>query len=877
MSAKLTPMMQQYYSIKAEYPECILLFRLGDFYEMFGEDAKLASKILDITLTSRDQGRSGKIPMCGVPYHAADSYIAKLVSSGYRVAICEQVEDPKEAKGVVRREVVRVISPGTVIDTNLLQDGVSNYLVSLCQERQGWGLAYLDISTGEFAVTQIESGEGYAKVQEELFRLQPSEIIYPEDSETLSQLAASGQQFASGKTTVYTGFRTYAFKPSKAREVLLRHFQVSSLEGYGCAHLPAAVAAAGALLSFVEETQKRTLSHINRLHTYSLAGYMPLDPATRRNLELTETIRGSGRQGTLLWTLDRTKTAIGGRTLRHWVESPLVSAEEINWRLSGVEELYSQPVLLAEVRQILSGICDLERLVSRISYGVVNARELKSLADSCRKFPEIKAKLSSLTSPALTQLNREMDSLEDIVALLDESIVDEPPIGLREGGLIKPGYSKELDELRTKAKEGKDWISSLQGRERERTGIKSLKVGFNKVFGYYLEVTKSNLDNVPDDYIRKQTLANAERFITPELKEWEAAVLGAEERIGELEYSLFVQIREKVNQQVGRIQTTSRALGVLDALASLAYVARENNYVKPVVDEGYRLEIIGGRHPVVEALEPSGTFVPNDTVMDEDSFFLLITGPNMAGKSTYLRQVALITLMAQIGSFVPASSAHIGVVDRIFTRVGAADDLATGQSTFMVEMNEVANIINHATRRSLIILDEVGRGTSTFDGLSIAWAISEYLLAPQHIGAKTLFATHYHELTQLSETHQGITNLSVAVRREAGRIIFLRKVIPGAADKSYGIEVARLAGLPEEIINRAQQVLAKLESDGPQGEPLSQLLGGVNKNQLSLFMPISEKPDPIREELERLELDQMTPREALNKLYEWKERGETGG
>ncbi|NLY55737.1 MAG: DNA mismatch repair protein MutS [Firmicutes bacterium] len=868
----LTPMMAQYLGIKEQYQDCILLFRLGDFYEMFGDDAVLAAKVLEITLTSRDQGRSGEIPMCGVPYHAVDGYIAKLISEGYKVAICDQVEDPKKAKGVVKREVTRVITPGTVIDSQLLQDRVSNYLVALAVYRQSWGLAYLDVSTGQFATAQIDGADAVQKVYEELYRLQPAEIIVAEDAAAVKEVAAVVNRIGNTRTPVISPFRSYAFTLPKATQVLLKHFQVSALDSFGCAHLPAATCAAGALLAFVDETQKRTLSHISRLATYNLHNFMPLDPATRRNLELTETIRGGRRQGSLLSVLDQTQTAIGGRTLRHWIESPLVDSQAINRRLEGVAELVDNQPACSELRQALAAIYDLERLASRIAYGVVNARELQALAQSCTHLPRIIAIMEQFQAPILVDLGAEIDPLTDVVELIASSIVDDPPINLREGGLIKPGFNAELDELRLKAKEGKNWISSLQQRERERTGIKSLKVGYNKVFGYYIEVTRSNLEAVPDDYIRKQTLANAERFITPELKEWESVVLGAQERIQDLEYDLFIQVREAVNAQVTRVQRTARAIGQIDALASLAHVAVSNNYVRPVVDDGYELKIIDGRHPVVEQLTPMGAFVPNDAVLDEANFVVLLTGPNMAGKSTYLRQVALIVLMAQIGSFVPAAEAKIGVVDRIFTRVGAADDLATGQSTFMVEMNEVANILNHATSRSLIILDEVGRGTSTFDGLSIAWAITEYLLGAGKIKAKTLFATHYHELTELADSYPGLVNLSVAVKQEGGEIVFLRKVVPGATDKSYGIEVARLAGLPPWIISRAKQILAKLEASQNKDLRLSQIVSG-GYDQLSLFVPTTTAPDPIREELAELDLDSLSPREALNILYDWKNRG----
>lgn len=868
----LTPMMAQYLGIKEQYQDCILLFRLGDFYEMFGDDAVLAAKVLEITLTSRDQGRSGEIPMCGVPYHAVDGYIAKLISEGYKVAICDQVEDPKKAKGVVKREVTRVITPGTVIDSQLLQDRVSNYLVALAVYRQSWGLAHLDVSTGQFATAQIDGADAVQKVYEELYRLQPAEIIVAEDAAAVKEVAAVVNRIGNTRTPVISPFRSYAFTLPKATQVLLKHFQVSALDSFGCAHLPAATCAAGALLAFVDETQKRTLSHISRLVTYNLHNFMPLDPATRRNLELTETIRGGRRQGSLLSVLDQTQTAIGGRTLRHWIESPLVDSQAINRRLEGVAELVDNQPACSELRQALAAIYDLERLASRIAYGVVNARELQALAQSCTHLPRIIAIMEQFQAPILVDLGAEIDPLTDVVELIASSIVDDPPINLREGGLIKPGFNAELDELRLKAKEGKNWISSLQQRERERTGIKSLKVGYNKVFGYYIEVTRSNLEAVPDDYIRKQTLANAERFITPELKEWESVVLGAQERIQDLEYDLFIQVREAVNAQVTRVQRTARAIGQIDALASLAHVAVSNNYVRPVVDDGYELKIIDGRHPVVEQLTPMGAFVPNDAVLDEANFVVLLTGPNMAGKSTYLRQVALIVLMAQIGSFVPAAEAKIGVVDRIFTRVGAADDLATGQSTFMVEMNEVANILNHATSRSLIILDEVGRGTSTFDGLSIAWAITEYLLGAGKIKAKTLFATHYHELTELADSYPGLVNLSVAVKQEGGEIVFLRKVVPGATDKSYGIEVARLAGLPPWIITRAKQILAKLEASQNKDLRLSQIVSG-GYDQLSLFVPTTTAPDPIREELAELDLDSLSPREALNILYDWKNRG----
>lgn len=818
-------MMQQYLAIKQEHPDAILFFRLGDFYEMFMDDAILASKELEITLTGREGGGEERIPMCGVPYHAVDGYLAKLIEKGYKVAICEQVEDPKLAKGIVRREVIRVVTPGTVLAHNMLEEKSNNYLVCIAKDADKLGLAATDISTGLFQATEISAAGGYVKLLDEISRLLPAEVLVDsvlwEDKTLIARLSNQGRRPVSLH-------KPAAFRPKDAEARLCRHFQTQSLDGFGLKGWAAGIRAAGALLDFLLETQKQDPVQLTGLTTYSTEAFMVLDSATRRNLELTATLREGSRKGSLLDVLDYTVTAGGARLLKNWLEQPLISLPVIQDRLGATEEFFQNHFLRGDLRGLCREIYDLERLTSRICFGSANARDLIALKGSLAVLPGIKQLLARVKSPKLQTLSSDLDALADIHELLQSAIHPEPPFSLREGGLINPGYHEEVDRLRLASKEGKQWIAGLETRERERTGIKSLKVGYNKVFGYYIEITKSNYDLVPEDYLRKQTLANAERFITPDLKEYESLVLGAEDRVVELEYRLFVEIREKVAAQARRLLDTAAIVGQLDVLASLAEAAVKGNYKKPQVRESAEIHITGGRHPVVEQMLDGQWFVPNDTHLDnEDNRLIILTGPNMAGKSTYMRQAALLVLMAQIGSFVPADQAVIGVVDRIFTRVGASDDLATGQSTFMVEMNEVANILNHATARSLVILDEIGRGTSTFDGMSIAWAVAEYILNPRRIGAKTLFATHYHQLTQLAELHSGVQNHSVAVKEKGEDIIFLRQVIPGPADRSYGIQVARLAGLPREVITKAQAILEVLEKQAGPEDAVAEAAAGL--------------------------------------------------
>lgn len=934
VSEQLTPMLQQYYAVKEQYRDAIVLFRLGDFYEMFDTDARVASKVLEITLTSRDAGKAERIPMCGVPCHAVEGYIAQLLAGGFKVAICDQVEDPKLAKGVVKREVTRVITPGTVIEQASLEEKKNNYLAAVSSDLHGnFGLAYADVSTGVFATTEIRGVRALERLVNEFVRLQPSECLWPagqkrgdEPAETAGTVSDEADAVLSALTRVLprlfvTRYESQAFTRERAYRRLTRHLGTVSLEGFGCESLPLAVGAAGALLAYLEETQKTNLSHINRLTTYTTDQFMTLDIATRRNLELTQTIRDGNRKGSLLWVLDRTVTSMGGRMLRDWVERPLVDPAAIQQRLNAVDTLVGDILFREELRELLAAVYDLERLVSRVTYGVANGRDLIALRDSCAVLPRIKEALrmanasaaGGVKDPLLGRLEESLDALLDIAELLQAAIADNPPISVREGNLIKAGYHAEVDQLREASTSGKRWIAELEAKEREATGIKSLKVGFNKVFGYYIEVTNANRSLIPDRYIRKQTLANAERFITPDLKEYENRILGAEERLVELEYQLFVEVRQTVAKAAPRIQQTAGVLAQLDVLAALAAVAVANGYVRPVVDDSEAIRIVEGRHPVVEKMMQDGLFVPNDCFLDHgENQFLLITGPNMAGKSTFMRQVALIVLLAQIGSFVPASEARIGVVDRVFTRVGAADDLATGQSTFMVEMNEVANILNNATRKSLVILDEIGRGTSTFDGLSIAWAVTEYLHDPARVGAKTLFATHYHELTDMVERLPHARNFSVAVEEEGESIVFLRRIVPGGTDRSYGIEVARLAGLPAEILQRAKEILGELEgrreaereedrlggrkAEVAEGQKIAGLAGireaelaydavavtgagavagtatgagTANLVQLALF---DRGLSAVVEELCRLDISNLTPIEAINKLHQLQQK-----
>ena len=877
--SQLTPMMEQYLKIKEKYKDAILFFRLGDFYEMFFEDAKIAARVLDIALTARNKGGGEKAPMAGVPYHSADSYIAKLIEQGFKVAICEQLEDPAEANGLVERDVIRVITPGTIIDSDILQDKENNYLVAIVIFQEMIGFSYIDISTGEFYVTEL-SLNNFDKLWDELDRIQPRELI--RDDLLLNK--KDFQYFCERNKVLLNELKGINLKG--AEELLLDHFQINSLSIYGLEESPAALIAAGEVLSFVQETQKKTLKHINRLSFYNLNDYMLLDTATRRNLELTTSIQDNRKKGSLLAVLDKTLTSMGGRLLKKWINQPLIKKDLIEERLNAIEELKGNFLLLQAIRNNIDGIYDLERILSRITYGSANARDLTALSYSLEKLPALKNNLLLLSADFFSRLNRDFDTLEDIADLLAKAIVDEPPVSIREGGLIRDGYNEELDRLRAIMRNGRQWISNLQASERERTGINSLKVGYNKVFGYYIEVTRANLDKVPEDYTRKQTLANSERYITPALKEMENQILSAEERVNDLEYELFLEIRAFIEKNIERIRKIANIVALIDVISSLTLAAVENNYTKPLISEEIVIEIKEGRHPVVEKVVKE-KFVPNDTYLDQDYHrFLIITGPNMSGKSTYMRQVALIVLMAQIGSFVPASFAKIGLVDRIFTRIGASDSLSTGQSTFMVEMNEVANILNNASSRSLIILDEVGRGTSTYDGLSIAWAVSEYINNPGKIGARSLFATHYHELTRLEESFAGIKNFNVLVEESEAGIHFLHKIVPGKANESYGIEVAKLAGLPEEVIDKANGILKELESNNKElliAEEGNQDLDKQNqkkdnsRGQMALFEERkNRRQEEILEKLINKNLFNLTPIEAMNFLYQLQEEARKG-
>ena len=864
-----TPLMRQYLEIKAGYQDAILFFRLGDFYEMFMEDAVTASRVLGITLTSRNKGEADAVPLCGIPYHSSQGYIAKLIAEGFKVAICEQVEDPKTAKGIVKREVVRVITPGLVTDAETLDPKENNYLLAIAGADGHYGIAHIDITTGEFKVTQVDA---LNQIESELGSLRPREVLFcdSDDGKCLKQ------QIGQPLDGLLCNFLPdWVCEEDYAREQLCTFFGVSGLQSFGCQQLPAALQAASAVLYYLQQTQKDELRHIRPLQTYHTRNFMLLDDATRRNLELTVTLQEGKKKGSLLGVLDRTATAMGGRTLRHWIHYPLIDEGQIRQRQSGVAELVENSLLRLELIEALDGVYDLERLNSKIAMASANAKDLSALRMSLSKLPIIADLLSSLESDLLKDLRSRLDLLPELLQLLENAIVEDPPFVLRDGGIIKPGYNDELDEFRTISREGKGWIAALEQEERERTGISSLKVRYNKVFGYFIEITRRNLDRIPEDYQRKQTLTNAERFITPRLKEYEDKVLGAEDRMVELEYNLFQEIRLQASREGRKIQQSAEVLATLDALLSLADLAHERNYTCPEIDNSGIIRIEGGRHPVVEGMPLKEAFVPNDVELDlETNQLLIITGPNMAGKSTFMRQVALITLMAQLGSFVPAEKAQIGVVDRIFTRVGASDNLAKGESTFMVEMNETANILRHATRDSLIILDEIGRGTSTFDGVSIAWAVAEYLHDNPKVAAKTLFATHYHELTDLALTRERVKNYNVAVKEWNDQIIFLRKIISGGASRSYGIQVGRLAGLPEEIIARAKEILRNLEAGEfvRSGEPrLGEGRAQERKQpvaQLSLFNVGPE--EAIRTRLETVDVRTTTPIEALNILDELK-------
>jgi len=858
----LTPMFRQWQAVKRQYPDALLLFRMGDFYEMFDEDARIGARELELTLTSREAGQGRRIPMCGVPHHAVQRYLRQLVKKGYRAAICEQVEDPKLAKGLVKREITRVVTPGTLLEDEFLDRTLGNFLTALASDGLIWGLASVDISTGDFVVTEIIDDHPMSParfpdaVWEELGRIDPAEVLAP--PEIAHALRARGSERHIAAADLATGFRT----PGQR---LADHFSVASLHGFGCQEMTAGLAAAASVLDYLAANRLESLPHLRVLRPYSLADFMLLDAATKRNLELTETIRGGTQRGSLLALLDRTLTPMGGRMLRQWLLHPLLDVAAIGRRHEAVENLLRDQALSSALREGLKGVYDLERLISRAAAGTANARDLRVLSASAARVPDILSALASAQADLLRDLAARQSDLTPLRELIDHAIVDDPPAITTEGGLIRPGFSPDLDNLREAAVSGKAWIAALEDQERQRTGIRSLKVGFNQVFGYYIEVTRPNLAMVPESYIRKQTMVNAERFVTPELKEKEAQVLGAEERIAELEHRLFAEVRAQAAEHTEAVLATARALAELDVLLSYAAVALENGYVRPEVHDGTSIEIIAGRHPVVETTLAGESFVPNDARLDcEHHQLLIITGPNMAGKSTYLRQVALIALLAQIGCFVPAERASIGLVDRIFTRVGAMDDLATGQSTFMVEMTETALILHNATSRSLVVLDEIGRGTSTFDGLSIAWAVAEHLV--NRVGAKTLFATHYHHLNELAEVLPRVRNYRITVKESGDDIVFLRRIVPGGTDRSYGIQVARLAGLPLSVIDRAKEVLAQLETEdlGKQVAPTAAAAARVSPPvQLQLFEPAEH---PLARELKSLDIDSMTPVDALLRL-----------
>ena len=871
--ADLSPMMQHYLQVKEEYPGCIIFYRLGDFYEMFFEDAKVVSKELELTLTGRACGLEERAPMCGVPFHAADTYLNRLVQKGYKVAICEQVEDPSTAKGMVKREVVRIATPGTNIDMQALDETKNNYIMCIVYSVEKFGIAISDVTTGDFLVTEVDSER---KLLDEINKFSPSEIICND------AFYMSGFDVDDLKDRIHiavTSLDSWYFGEDLAKETLLSHFKIHTLEGLGLADYDCGVMASGVLLKYLYETQKNSLSNILSIHPYSIGKYMIIDSSSRRNLELVETLREKQKRGSLLWVLDKTKTAMGARLLRSYVEQPLIDKKEILKRQEFISVLNKHEITREELREYLNPIYDLERLITRITYQTANPRDLIAFRNSLEMLPAIEMLLEDLSCDLIAEIRDEFDNLRDLYDLLCESIQEEPPISSRDGDIIKEGFHEEVDKLRAAKTEGKSWLAQLEASEKEKTGIKNLRIKYNKVFGYYLEVTNSFKDMVPDYFIRKQTLTNAERYITPELKELEDTILGSEDRLTSLEYELFKAVRDHLADNVARIQRTAKAVAKIDVFASLALVASRNNYCKPKINESGIIDIKNGRHPVVEKMITNDMFIDNDTYLNNaNNRIAIITGPNMAGKSTYMRQTALIVLMAQIGSFVPASSANIGFVDRIFTRVGASDDLASGQSTFMVEMNEVANILRNATSNSLLILDEIGRGTSTFDGLSIAWAVVEHISNTKLIGAKTLFATHYHELTELEGKLSGVNNYCIAVKEKGDDIVFLRKIIKGGADKSYGIQVAKLAGLPDSVIERAKEIVNELINnditevvrnisvDTSSKKTKKMHLDEVDLTQMSLFDTISD--DDIINELRTVDIGNLTPLEALNKLYE---------
>lgn len=872
--AEYSPMMQKYLETKEEYKDCVLFYRLGDFYEMFFDDAINVSRELELTLTGKDCGQEERAPMCGVPFHAADTYINRLVEKGYKVAICEQVEDPKAAKGLVKREVIKVVTPGTNFNPMALDETKNNYIMCIAYLSDSIGLATSDITTGEFLITEFQNER---ELIDEINKFSPSEILCNE-SFNISGIDISDLKDRIGFTI--SELLPWYFDDINAEQIIKKHFNVSTLDGLGIKDYKTATVAAGALLNYLYETQKNSLPHLTAITTYSTGKYMIIDSSTRRNLELVETMREKQKKGSLLWVLDKTKTAMGARLLRNMIEQPLVTKNDIITRQKAVTEFLDNFITREELREYLNPVYDLERLIGRISTKSASPRDLIAFKGSLSMLPHIKQLLSSCSSALIKEIYEELDPLIDIFELIDASIVEEPPIAIKDGGLIKEGFNEEVDRLRRAKTDGKTWLFELETSEKERTGIKNLKIKFNKVFGYYLEVTNSFKDMVPDDYIRKQTLTNAERYTTPKLKELEEVILSAEDKLFSLEYDLFSEVRDRIAKEVVRIQKTAKAIAKADVYSSLAVVASQNNYVCPKINEKGIINIESGRHPVVEKMISNGMFVENDTLLDNDKNRIsIITGPNMAGKSTYMRQTALIVLMAQIGSYIPAKSANIGVVDRIFTRVGASDDLASGQSTFMVEMTEVANILRNATANSLLILDEIGRGTSTFDGLSIAWAVVEHISNPKLLGAKTLFATHYHELTELEGQMDAVNNYCIAVKEQGDDIIFLRKIVKGGADKSYGIQVAKLAGVPETVISRAKEIVAELADNDISAKAREIARLGVPKQdlkipekvgkdeyvQMSLFDAVNN--DDIIDEIKELELAKMTPIDALNTLF----------
>lgn len=870
--AEVTPMMQKYLETKEEYPDCILFYRLGDFYEMFFDDALTASKELEITLTGKSCGLEERAPMCGVPFHAVDGYLNKLVAKGYKVAICEQVEDPRLAKGLVKREVVRIVTPGTNTNFQAIDEGRNNFIMCIAYFQGKTGISIADVTTGDYYLTEVEDNR---KLLDEINKYTPSEIICND------AFLLSGIDLEDLKGRMHVAIyplEPHFFDEERGRKSLLKHFHVTTLMGMGIEDFPSGLIAAGGLMQYLMETQKTSLEHITHLYPYLTSKYMLLDSSTRRNLELTETLREKQKRGSLLWVLDKTKTAMGARTLRQFVEQPLIDKKQIEMRLNSVEALSEQTIGRDEIREYLNPIYDLERLLGKVSYRSANPRDMIAFRNSLKMLPHIKTLLSDFQDELLSEIDSEIDALEDICILIENAIEEDPPVSIKEGGIIKAGFDENIDKLRHAKTEGKDWLAKLEEEDRERTGIKNLKIKYNKVFGYYYEVTNSYLSMVPDDYIRKQTLANAERYTNARLKELEDMILNAEDKLFTLEYDMFCQLRDAIAGEMERIQRTAKAVAKLDVLASFSFVAERNHYVRPAINEKGVINIKGGRHPVVEQMISGEMFISNDTYLDNNKYCVsIITGPNMAGKSTYMRQAALIVLMAQIGCFVPASSADIGLVDRIFTRVGASDDLASGQSTFMVEMNEVANILRNATVNSLLILDEIGRGTSTFDGLSIAWAVIEHISNKKLLGAKTLFATHYHELTELEGKMNNVNNYCIAVKEKGDDIVFLRKIIKGGADKSYGIQVAKLAGVPDMVIDRAKEIVAQLcdndilekvqsiTIDQKETKHKAVKYDEVDLSQMSLLDTV--KDEDVLNELKEIDITTLTPLDALNTLY----------